>query len=73
MKLRFNIEYHTQWGEDIRVLLTKIDRNGNKKDTKECLLDTYDGKTWEGEATTELVLQASEGQVRVAKFAFTNI
>ena len=51
MKLRFNIEYHTQWGEDIRVLLTKIDRNGNKKDTKECLLDTYDGKTWEGEAT----------------------
>lgn len=29
--------------------------------------------TWEGEATTELVLQASEGQVRVSKFAFTNI
>ena len=27
--------------------------------------------TWEGDATTELVLQASEGQVRVAKFAFT--
>ena len=27
--------------------------------------------TWEGSATTELVLQASEGQVRVAKFAFT--
>lgn len=27
--------------------------------------------TWEGEATTELVLQASEGQVRVSKFAFT--
>ena len=26
--------------------------------------------TWEGEATTELVLQASEGQVRVSKFAF---
>lgn len=29
--------------------------------------------TWEGEATTELVLQASDGQVRVSKFAFTNI
>ena len=27
--------------------------------------------TWEGEATTELVLQASDGQVRVSKFAFT--
>lgn len=26
---------------------------------------------WEGDATTELVLQASEAQVRVAKFAFT--
>lgn len=26
---------------------------------------------WEGEATTELVLQASEAQVRVSKFAFT--
>ena len=27
--------------------------------------------TWEGDATTELVLQASEAQVRVSKFAFT--
>lgn len=51
MKIQFNIEYRTKWGEDIRVMLTKLDKRGQKKDERMCQLDTYDGKTWEGEIT----------------------
>lgn len=51
MKIRFNIEYHTQWGEDIRVLLDKVSKNGQRKSIKECPLETYDGRLWEGEVT----------------------
>ena len=51
MKIRFSIEYYTQWGEDLRVQLCKIDKNGLKKSAKECHLDTYDGRLWEGEIT----------------------
>lgn len=51
MKIRFNIEYVTQWGEDIRVQLTKVDRKGARDPMKECRLDTYDGRLWEGEIT----------------------
>ena len=51
MKIRFNIDYHTQWGEDIRVQLTKLDKSGQRKDVKECRLETYDGRLWEGEIT----------------------
>ena len=53
MKIRFNIEYHTQWGEDLRVQLCKIDHNGLRKAVKECQLETYDGKMWEGEVTLQ--------------------
>lgn len=51
MKIQFNIEYHTQWGEDIRVLLSKLDKRGHVIDERMCQLDTYDGKIWEGEIT----------------------
>ena len=51
MKIRFNIDYGTQWGEDIRVQLTKIGKDGQKKPMKECPLETYDGHLWEGEVT----------------------
>ncbi len=51
MKIRFNIDYGTQWGEDIRVQLTKVAKDGQKKQMKECPLDTYDGHLWEGEVT----------------------
>lgn len=51
MKIRFNIEYVTQWGEELRVQLTKIAKDGQTKAMKEIQLDTFDGKTWEGETT----------------------
>ena len=49
MKICFNIEYHTKWGEDIRVLLEKIDKNGRKADVEEYHLATHDGWVWEVE------------------------
>ncbi len=51
MKIRFNIEYITKWGEDIRVQLLKLTKDGQKKPMKECPLETYDGRIWEGEIT----------------------
>ena len=53
MKVRFSIEYYTQWGEDLRVQLCKVEKGGNKKPMKEYRLDTYDGKLWEGEVTLQ--------------------
>lgn len=51
MKIRFNIDYVTKWGEDIRVQLSKVTKDGQKKPLKECPLETYDGRLWEGEIT----------------------
>lgn len=53
MKIRFNIEYRTNWGEDIRVQLDKITKEGQHKPVKECPLETYDGNLWEGEITIQ--------------------
>ena len=55
MKIRFNIDYRTQWGEDIRVQLVKIAKGGQRKAMKECQLETYDGRLWEGEITFQSV------------------
>ncbi len=61
MKIRFNIDYRTQWGEDIRVQLVKIAKGGQRKAMKECQLETYDGRLWEGEITFQSVgIQAIE-------------
>ena len=54
MKIRFNIEYHTQWGEDIRVRLDKIMKDGQRKAVKECTLETFDGNIWEGEMSLQV-------------------
>lgn len=53
MKIRFNIEYRTKWGEDIRVQIVKIGKDGQRKPSKECPLETYDGSLWEGEITMQ--------------------
>lgn len=53
MKIRFNIEYRTNWGEDIRVQLSKVMKDGQRKAMKECPLETYDGNLWEGEITIQ--------------------
>ena len=44
MKITFQIDYHTIWGEEIGVIL-----NGNK----EVMLNTRDGKLWEGSFSLE--------------------
>ena len=49
MNFRFNIEYQTQWGEDLRIRIAKIDKKGQKKLVKEERLETCDGKLWECE------------------------
>jgi len=51
MKIHFTIEYHTNWGEDIRIRLTKLTSNGERLNEKECPLETFDGKEWDGEIT----------------------
>ena len=49
MKICFNVEYHTKWGEDIRVMLVKTDKSGRKIDAEEFSLSTCDGCVWEAE------------------------
>lgn len=48
MKIHFNVEYRTKWGEDLRVHLTMVENEGDKDD---CVLQlrTYDGVEWGGE------------------------
>ncbi len=51
MKIHFIIDYHTNWGEDVRVQITQILANGEKMPMRECPLETFDGKIWENEIT----------------------
>ena len=46
--LKFNIEYYTKWGEDLRVQLRKVQKDGTKSDMNEIGLTTEDGKIWCG-------------------------
>lgn len=48
MKIHFNIEYKTKWGEELRVIL-KMMQGYSLVTEKEYLLETYDGVFWEGE------------------------
>lgn len=50
MKIHFNIEYRTKWGEDLRVML-KIKHGIYVVKERECPLETFDGQHWEGEVT----------------------
>lgn len=49
MRIRFNIEYRTEWGEEIHIILSKIDAKGQVKPLRECQLETFDGRLWESE------------------------
>lgn len=51
MTILFNLEYWTQWGEELRVQLYKIEKNGQKQTFEEHQLCTFDGKIWEKEVT----------------------
>ena len=49
MKLHFSVEYHTEWGQQVCVQITRHCRGG--KDIVELIhLDTQDGFVWKGEA-----------------------
>ena len=54
MKIHFNIEYRTRWGEDLRVQLWGVDKHGQKKAVDELPLGTQDGKMWDGDMTLEI-------------------
>lgn len=48
MKIKFTIEYKTEWKEELRVILTKVMAEGGLRQ-KEYPLETYDGTLWEGD------------------------
>ena len=50
MKLKFTIEYGTQWGENLCVALTSRSQDGTER-TSRLLMTTGDGLHWELEAT----------------------
>ncbi len=54
MKIHFNIEYRTRWGEDLRVQLWLVDKHGQKRVVDELPLGTQDGKMWDGDMTLEI-------------------
>ena len=48
MKFHFSIEYHTVWGQQIGVIISRY-LTGGKCVTENFLLDTQDGLFWKGE------------------------
>ncbi len=62
MKIHFNIEYRTRWGEDLRVQLWVVDKRGQKTAVMELPLATQDGKMWDGEMVLEEQLANWFGQ-----------
>ncbi len=58
MKIQFSIEYATQWGESLRLMLTNRLADGSSA-YREYALDTTDGRTWYGEV--ELSQSCLEG------------
>ncbi len=61
IKIHFNIEYRTRWGEDLRVQLWVIDKHGQKKAMEELPLGTADGKMWDGEMEVPFQAKGNEG------------
>ena len=49
MKLIFNIEYRTHWGEDVRVM-GSVPELGNQSVQSAFPLQTFDGIHWTAEA-----------------------
>ena len=49
MKLRFTINYNTQWGESLHIMITYTSSDGIEK-SKNLLMNTEDGCLWTLEA-----------------------
>ena len=60
MTFHFSIEYQTQWGEDLRVII----------DGKEYALSTFDGLNWEG--TLDLKPQDKTGRIEYLYALYRN-
>ena len=45
MKLKFNIEYNTQWGESLHVELCCQSQDGTRR-RQDLLMMTQDGQNW---------------------------
>ena len=50
MKLKFTIEYGTQWGENLWVVITYMSLDGTKKNRR-LMMTTDDGWHWELETS----------------------
>lgn len=69
MDIRFEIEYRTQWGEDLRVQLWTIGRNGLKVAMEVLHLKTEDGVMWTGEMELD-ILQPPKGDVVAFEYQY---
>ena len=69
MKLRFEIEYRTQWGEELRVQLWMVGKNNRKTAVDEYRLQTKDGLRWSGEMELD-VQQPPKGDVVALEYQY---
>ena len=60
MKLKFSIEYHTQWGENMFVSLTYLGIDGSSRSSL-LAMDTTDGQQWSIETA---VLESRRNKMR---------
>ncbi len=63
MKLHFNIEYKTNWGENLRLILSNILADGSKA-VKEYPLNTTDGLWW------NCVVELSQGCLQGVEYKY---
>ena len=49
MNIQFQIEYRTQWGEELRVQLWTVSKGDTKQAVDELTLSTSDGLMWTGD------------------------
>ena len=69
MKLRFEIEYRTLWGEELRLQLWMVGKNNRKTAVDEYRLQTEDGVMWKGEMELD-VLQPPKGDVVALEYQY---
>ena len=69
MNIRFEIEYRTQWGEELRVQVWMVGKTGQKTAVDEMLLSTEDGVMWIGEMDLD-VQQPPQGDVAELEYQY---
>ncbi len=69
MNIRFEVEYRTQWGEDLRMQLWTIGRDGGKTAMDALMLGTEDGVMWTGEMDLD-IQQPPKGDVVAFEYQY---